>query len=153
MKTLIHERVEAYRRGENPAAIARLASGFAVMGDWQMPLGWTLLLPDPVVPTLNDLDEDARRQFLSDMAALGDAVLAATGCARCNYEMLGNQEPALHAHVFARWADEPVEMRTQPIWLYTREVRASVPFAPSTHGEFMQKIHAQLRAAGRVVAA
>ena len=40
------------------------------------------------------------------MAGLGDAVLLVTGAERINYEILGNVEPALHAHVIPRHTNE-----------------------------------------------
>ena len=57
-------------------------------------------------------------QFLLDMAALGDAVLTVTGAERINYEILGNTEPALHAHVVPRYRWESAERRRQPVWLH-----------------------------------
>ena len=152
MSTLIHDRVEAARRGENLSVIARLSSGVAVLGDRQSRMTWALLLPDPVVPTLNDLDEPARATFLSDMAALGDAVRAATNCDRINYGIYGNLEPALHAHVFARFDDEPEGQRTLPPMSVPAEVRAAEPFDPATHGPLMRAIRQHLDAAGRVTA-
>jgi diadenosine tetraphosphate (Ap4A) HIT family hydrolase len=89
-----------------------------VLGDPQILPGYCLLLPDPVVPDLNALASDARRQFLDDMAAVGDAVLAVTAAERLNYEILGNVEPALHAHVIPRYATEPPPTRKQPVWLH-----------------------------------
>ena len=68
-----------------------------MFGEQQFLRGYALLLPDPVVGTLNALTGSARRIFLEDMARLGDEVLAATGALRINYAMFGNVEPALHA--------------------------------------------------------
>ena len=116
--TEIHRQVEAARRGEFPRVIARMQSGWAVLGDPQITPVYCLLLPDPVVPDLNALTGDDRRQFLSDMAALGDAVLAVTGAERINYEILGNVEPALHAHVVPRHASEDPRLRRQAVWLH-----------------------------------
>jgi diadenosine tetraphosphate (Ap4A) HIT family hydrolase len=118
MTTAIHQQVEAARAGRLPRVIARVRSGWAVLGDPQITHGYCLLLPDPVVPDLNALTGDARRQFLDDMAALGDAVLAETGAERINYEILGNVEPALHAHVIPRHASENPALRKQPVWLH-----------------------------------
>jgi diadenosine tetraphosphate (Ap4A) HIT family hydrolase len=116
--TAIHRHVEAARNGELPRVIARMKSGWAVLGDPQITHGYCLLLPDPVVPDLNTLSGEARRQFLDDMASLGDAVLAETGAERINYEILGNVEPALHAHVIPRHASEDPGLRTKPVWLH-----------------------------------
>ena len=125
MPTLIHKRVDAARRGENPQVIARLPSGWAVLGDVQVLRGYCLLLPDPVVPHLNAMTMPVRVQFLTDMTRLGDAVLARTGAVRINYEMLGNLEPALHAHVFPRFDDEPEALRTRPPWFYNWDAAPS----------------------------
>jgi diadenosine tetraphosphate (Ap4A) HIT family hydrolase len=116
--TAIHRRVAALRAGADPAVIARLESGWAVMGDPQVLAGYSLLLPDPVVPHLNALEERARAGFLADMALLGDALLEATGALRINYAMFGNVEPALHAHVVPRYRDEPSQLATAHPWQY-----------------------------------
>ena len=96
----------------------RTASGWIVLGDTQVLTGYSLLLPDPVVPHLNALRGGERAQFLADMATLGDALLEVTAAVRINYALFGNLEPALHAHVFPRYADEPVALRTQQPWAY-----------------------------------
>lgn len=118
MTTAIHKQVEAARKGELPRVIARMKSGWAILGDPQITQGYCLLLPDPVVTDLNALSGDARRQFLDDMATLGDALLAETGAERINYEILGNVEPALHAHVIPRHASEDPELRKKPVWIH-----------------------------------
>jgi diadenosine tetraphosphate (Ap4A) HIT family hydrolase len=116
--TAIHRQVAAAQKGELPRVIARMKSGWAVLGDPQITHGYCLLLPDPVVSDLNALSGDERRQFLDDMVKLGDAVLEETGAERINYEILGNVEPALHAHVIPRHASEDPARRKQPVWLH-----------------------------------
>jgi diadenosine tetraphosphate (Ap4A) HIT family hydrolase len=118
MPTAIHRQVESARSGSLTRVVARMASGWAVLGDPQITRGYCLLLPDPVVPDLNALSGAAREQFLRDMAALGDAVLAETGAERINYEILGNVEPALHAHVIPRHASEDPGLRRKAVWLH-----------------------------------
>jgi len=142
--TLIHERVAQCNKGDNPKAIARMKSGWAVLGDAQFLKGYCLLLPDPVVAHLNDFTGETRRQFLDDMAALGDAVLAVTGALRINYEMLGNLEPALHAHLFPRYANEPEDLRTKPVWLYPQEVWEETAFDLQRDQPVMDAIREQL---------
>ena len=83
--TLIHERVDAARRGANPTVICRMPSGWAVLGDHQFLAGYSLLLPDPVVDHLTDLDDASRAQYLTDMARIGDALHACTDTFRINY--------------------------------------------------------------------
>jgi diadenosine tetraphosphate (Ap4A) HIT family hydrolase len=70
------------------------------------------------VPDLNALTMEGRTTFLQDMNILGDALLEVTGATRINYEILGNREAALHAHVFPRFATEPEEKRCKPVWFY-----------------------------------
>lgn len=122
--TAIHHEVAAARAGREPRVLGRLASGWAVFGARQFVRGYLLLLPDPVVPQLNALGEPARAQFLADMARLGDALLATTGATRINYAIFGNVEPALHAHVIPRYADEPPALRTAQPWAYDWEQAA-----------------------------
>lgn len=117
-RTQIHERVDLARRGLSPQVICRMPSGWAVLGDVQILRGYSLLLPDPVVPSLDSLELDKRLEYLRDMALLGSAVLEVTRAARINYEILGNLEPALHAHTIPRYASEPPELRTKAVWFY-----------------------------------
>jgi diadenosine tetraphosphate (Ap4A) HIT family hydrolase len=128
MSTLIHERVELAKQGLSSQVICRLRSGWAVLGDSQFIAGYCLLLPDPVVPSLNDLAPEQRSQFLLDMAAIGDALLAATDAYRINYEILGNSEPALHAHIFPRRMTEPNQYRFGPVFSYPKADRERRPF-------------------------
>ncbi|WP_273687800.1 HIT family protein [Ketogulonicigenium vulgare] len=111
---LIEERVAAARLGQNPYVLTRLPSGWVVIGDVQPLPGYCLLLSDPVVPSLNDLPPPARAQFMQDMALIGDALLAVTECFRVNYEIWGNAEPALHAHIMPRYLHEPDGKRLRP---------------------------------------
>jgi len=135
---LISQRVESARNGTNEKVICRMASGWAVMGDVQFLQGYCLLLPDPVVPSLNDLAPEARKQYLLDMASLGDAILAATDALRINYEILGNSEPELHCHIFPRYASEEEHRRKMPVWFY--DWKTATPYSEQQHGELRQKI-------------
>ena len=118
MTTAIHRRVAACRAGTDPTLIARMPSGWAVMGDPQVLRGYCLLLSDPVVPHLNALPPEGQAAFLADLARLGQAVLDLTGAVRINYALFGNLEPALHGHVHPRFAGEPESLRTAHPWAY-----------------------------------
>ena len=142
MTTSIHRRVDALRAGSDPTFVARLASGWAVLGERQVLPGYCLLLPDPVVPSLNALAGSARGTFLADMAALGDAVLAATGALRINYAIFGNLDPALHAHVIPRYHDEPAALRTAQPWAYDWD--AAPAFDADLHRDLRDRLHAAL---------
>lgn len=143
MTTAIHRLVDRCRAADHPALVARLRSGWAVLGERQVFPGYCLLLPDPVVPHLNALASDARATFLDDMAALGDALIAATGAIRINYAMFGNAEPALHAHLFPRVGSEPASTRERQPWAFDWNV--APPFSEAAHGEIRRRLRAQLQ--------
>jgi diadenosine tetraphosphate (Ap4A) HIT family hydrolase len=142
MSTFIHQRVELARKGQNPTAICKMESGWVVFGDIQILNGYCLLLADPVVPNLNALSPEARARFLLDMSIVGDALLEVTGAARINYEILGNSDPALHAHIIPRYDAEPDQFRKGPAWFYDM---SKVPhFDPQVHQALIEKIRAAI---------
>ena len=136
--TAIHRRVAALNAGSEPTLVARLPSGWVVLGDPQVLEGYCLLLPDPVVADLNALRAAGRTQFLADLARLGDAILAVTGAVRCNYAIFGNLEPALHAHAFPRYATEPADLRTAHPWAY--DWQAAPRFDAARHGSLRARL-------------
>jgi diadenosine tetraphosphate (Ap4A) HIT family hydrolase len=140
--TAIHRRVAACRAGTDGTRIARLASGWAVLGDPQVLRGYCLLLPDPVVPHLNAMPPAAQQAFLADVARLGDAVYAVMRPVRINYAIFGNVEPALHAHVFPRYADEPAALVTANPWGY--DWGAAPAFDPGRDRDLIERIGAHL---------
>jgi diadenosine tetraphosphate (Ap4A) HIT family hydrolase len=119
-----------------------MPSGWAVIGDKQLLPGYALLLSDPVVPSLNEMSAEAQAQFLRDMVILGDALLEVTGALRINYEILGNSEAALHAHVLPRYASEPEAMRRRPAWFY--DWSAAPDFDPQRDWGVMERIKAAI---------
>ena len=141
---VIEERVAAAREGTNPKVICRMSSGWVVIGDVQFLKGYCLLLPDPVVPSLNDLSKEERIRFLSDMTLIGDALLQVTNSQRINYEILGNSEPELHAHIFPRFAEEPDEKRKMPAWFY--DWKNAPKFSTEQHGEMVERLRFALEA-------
>jgi diadenosine tetraphosphate (Ap4A) HIT family hydrolase len=142
--TFIHQRNALSRAGKNPHVIRRMPSGWAVMGDDQFLTGYSLLVADPEVDHLTDLDDERRVRFLLDMSLLGEAVFAATPAYRINYEILGNSVPALHAHVWPRFADEPKEFRLGPVGRYPRAQRTSMPFSLDAHSGLLASIGTQI---------
>lgn len=144
--TAIHKFVEQAKAGELPNLVCQVRSGWLIMGASQVVKGYCLLLPDPVVPHLNAMDPENRLLFLADMAMIGDILMEMTGAARINYEMLGNLEPALHAHLFPRYSDEPDELRTKPVWFY--DWTTARAFSEETDGEFARELANRIKNAG-----
>ena len=143
MTTAIHRRVEACRAGTDPTLIARMPSGWAVLGD---PAGARRLLPAAAGSGGAAPERDAAgrpgRGSWRDLARLGQAVLELTGALRINYAMFGNLEPALHAHVLPRYADEPEALRTAHPWAYDwSEARR---FDPVRDGPLLRALRARL---------
>jgi diadenosine tetraphosphate (Ap4A) HIT family hydrolase len=141
--TAIHAMVERCRAQDYPAVVARLQSGWVIMGERQVLTGYCLLLPDPVVPHLNALPPALRAQFLSDMAMVGDALLAVTAGLRVNYAIFGNVDPALHAHVFPRLATEPEATRTAQPWAL--DWNAAPRYSEELHGNLKRRLNAELK--------
>jgi diadenosine tetraphosphate (Ap4A) HIT family hydrolase len=144
--TLIHRRVKECQQGVYPKLIHRVESGWVVLGDVQFLPGYCLLLPDPVVANLNSLDSAQRKVFLWEMSVVGDVILELTGATRINYEMIGNVEPALHAHIFPRYENEPAELKLKPVWFYDWETARE--FDEREDGELMRSIATGLKGKG-----
>ncbi len=142
--TLIHERVEQARRGENPCVIGRMKSGWAVLGDEQRLRGYSLLLADPIRDNLHELSLPERQQFLMDMAAIGEAIIEVLNPSLINYSILGNTDRALHAHIHPRYEDESPEFRyDHPVRYHWSKV-SSVPFEVDRDRPLMETIRAVL---------
>jgi diadenosine tetraphosphate (Ap4A) HIT family hydrolase len=115
----------AVQSGEDPAVIAKLRSGYVLMGETQFLPGYCLLIADGEVDHLTDLPRPARERFLADLSLLGEALMPACAAwdpafSRLNYEILGNSWRHLHAHVFPRYTWEPVELREGPVWWHPK---------------------------------
>ena len=82
------------------------------------------------------------------MAAIGDALLATTDAYRINYEIFGNSDPALHAHIFPRRLSEADNYRSGPVFRYPKEDRDAQRF-DNTHDDTLRNsIRAFLAANG-----
>jgi diadenosine tetraphosphate (Ap4A) HIT family hydrolase len=120
------------RSGDNPLVMAKLDSGYVVFGDTQFLPGYCVLLSDvDEANHLTDLPLAQQRQFLNDMALLGQAIYNACSgydpsFRRVNYEILGNLYEHLHAHVTARYSWEPAEYRQGPVARYPLQMRKAI---------------------------
>jgi diadenosine tetraphosphate (Ap4A) HIT family hydrolase len=144
------DRVGSALRGENPLVMARMRSGFAVIGDTQHLPGYSLVLTDdPSIDHLSDLSWERRTQFLFDLSLMGEAVERAChegGLRRINYEVLGNSIPLLHGHVHARYDWEPPDKVGGPVWRYPKHVRNDPQYAytDARHGDLRARITDEL---------
>jgi diadenosine tetraphosphate (Ap4A) HIT family hydrolase len=115
------DRIGSAAKGLNPMVIARMKSGFAVIGDTQFLPGYCVLLAYPQVKCLNDLTVTQRSDFLLDMSILGDAIIKVCNPLKVNYSILGNTDDFLHVHIFPRYNWEEETRRKYPVWLYPKE--------------------------------
>jgi diadenosine tetraphosphate (Ap4A) HIT family hydrolase len=143
--TSVHEGVERARAGTNPAVICRMPSGWAVMCDMQYLRGYTILLPDPVVGSINELNREQRSIFLCDMVTIGDALLEVTESFRINYGIMGNSDPFLHAHITPRYMSEPDAIRHHLPWSYPPEVMNSNLFDYERDKELIARLAAAIQ--------
>lgn len=120
-------RIETARSGTNPSIICRLPSGWVALADMQYLRGYCILLADPVVESINELDQQARTRFMLDMSIVGDALLQVTDSFRINYGMMSNADPYLHAHIVPRYLHEPEAIRRHLPWSYSKEHMDSTP--------------------------
>ena len=98
-----NNRIESCKYGTNPTLITKLKSSYVVIGDTQFLPGYCVLLYKEKVSSLNDLDIEERKNFLSEMTLVGDAINELYKPYRINYEILGNLDEFLHAHIFPRY--------------------------------------------------
>lgn len=140
------DRIGAALRGENPMVIARMKSGFAVIGDYQFLPGYCVLLACPEAGSLNELSAEDRKQYLFDMTLIGDAIMAVMKPTRLNYSTLMNDFHSLHTHIHPRYDWEPEKYKKGPVFLYPHEEKFSkeAEYSEETHGEIRNKLRAEL---------
>lgn len=91
----------------------RFPHSLAVLGPWQFFTGYCLLMSRDHATELSQLGAK-RAAFLHEMATLAEAIEACFHPHKLNYELLGNQVPHLHWHLFPRSASDPDRLR--PVW-------------------------------------
>ena len=99
----------------DPAAVVwHFPHSLALLGPWQFYTGYCALLCREHATELSQLGP-RRAAYLDEMATLAAAIEACFRPHKLNYELLGNQIPHLHWHLFPRSADDPE--RLQPVWI------------------------------------
>jgi diadenosine tetraphosphate (Ap4A) HIT family hydrolase len=87
----------------------------AFLGTWQYYEGYCVLVSRRHATELSGLDDAQRRAFLEEMCLLARAIENASRPHKLNYELLGNQVPHLHWHLFPRSKQDPDHLK--PVWL------------------------------------
>ncbi|MEJ0006401.1 MAG: hypothetical protein WDM77_08565 [Steroidobacteraceae bacterium] len=142
-QTAIHLQVAAARDGKDPTpSWARLFSGWVVFGERQFLRGYVLLLPDPVVPTLNALGAQERAQFMLDMARLGDCAAEVHQCAAYQLRHPGQSRTGTACPCHSRYADEAPALRTAHPWAYNWQ--AAPVFDRAEYAELSESLRREL---------
>ena len=93
----------------------RFPHGVALLGSWQYYQGYCLLIARRHATELSQLDAEERREYLVEMCFLARAIEDCFRPRKMNYELLGNQVPHLHWHLFPRYDHDPDALK--PVWL------------------------------------
>ena len=101
--------------GPELEVVWRFPHGVAFLGPWQFYHGYCLLVSRSHATELSRLSDAERRAYLDEMCLLARAIETVCRPHKLNYELLGNQVPHLHWHLFPRYADDPDALR--PVWL------------------------------------
>ena len=94
--------------------VAGFEHSVAFLGAWQHYAGYCVLVSRVHAAELSRLPADARRGHLDEMCRLAAAIETAFRPHKLNYELLGNQVPHLHWHLFPRSLADPDRLR--PVW-------------------------------------
>lgn len=141
----IPHQVRAARAGVEPALICQVPSGWVVLCAMQFLRGYSILMADPIVDSLNDLNRVKRTEYLNDMVLIGDALMEVTGAYRINYAIMGNSDPVLHAHIVPRYRNEPDELRNGQPWAYPEKIINATMFDYEREKDLMQEIAAAIQ--------
>lgn len=120
----------------------------AVLGPWQYYHGYCILVARQHATELFQLDDDGRRAYFDEMCLMSRAIGDAFQPRKLNYELLGNQVPHLHWHLFPRYAADPALL--QPVWVALRDAetdaaeRQRLETGPMTRAETLRRLSAQL---------
>ncbi len=87
----------------------------AFLGPWQFYHGYCVLVARNHATELSGLEETVRRAYLDELCLLARAIEECFHPHKLNYELLGNQVPHLHWHLFPRSAADPDALK--PVWL------------------------------------
>jgi diadenosine tetraphosphate (Ap4A) HIT family hydrolase len=138
------------RRAELPPGelVWEFSHGVAFLGPWQFYHGYCVLVSRRHATELSGLGEGERRAFLDEMCLLARAMENAFRPHKLNYELLGNQVPHLHWHLFPRYRDDPDRLR--PVWLgldraeQDAEVRRRLQQGPTDRAATLSALREQL---------
>jgi diadenosine tetraphosphate (Ap4A) HIT family hydrolase len=87
----------------------------ALLGPWQYYQGYCILIARTHATELHQLPDAERVAYFNEMCLLARAIENAFHPRKLNYELLGNQVPHLHWHLFPRYDHDPEVFK--PVWV------------------------------------
>jgi diadenosine tetraphosphate (Ap4A) HIT family hydrolase len=93
----------------------QLPHSVVFLGPWQFYDGYCLIVARQHATELSQLGHAERCAFLDEMCLVARAIEQSLHPHKLNYELLGNQVPHLHWHVFPRSAADSDAQK--PVWL------------------------------------
>ncbi|MBN9121074.1 MAG: HIT family protein [Planctomycetes bacterium] len=123
----------------------------AVLGQWQYYTGYCVLVAREHATELSQLGP-ARAAYLDEMSRLAAAIETCFRPLKLNYELLGNQVPHLHWHIFPRSVTD--HDRVRPVWFALDEADADpveqrrLETGTVSRAEAVARLREQLKADG-----
>jgi len=87
----------------------------ALLGPWKYFHGYCILVARAHATELNQLPDVERIAYFNEMCLLAKAIEEGFHPRKLNYELLGNQVPHLHWHLFPRYDHDPDVLK--PVWI------------------------------------
>lgn len=128
----------------------RFPHSVVVLGSWQYYHGYCVVISRLHAEELRHLDRTVRDAFLAEMCLVAEALELEFQPRKMNYELLGNQVPHLHWHLFPRYADDPGHLK--PVWVAVEraeqdaELRSRLTTGPCPREETARRIARRLQA-------
>jgi diadenosine tetraphosphate (Ap4A) HIT family hydrolase len=121
-----------------------------LLGPWQFFHGYCILVARKHVAELHHLNSDERNAFVDDLCRLAAAIEAEFQPRKLNCELLGNQVPHLHWHLFPRYRSDVNHL--QAVWLDIHRAESDSTWrerlltGPSSRLETVDRIRRRLAA-------
>lgn len=101
--------------GADQDRLAEFSQAVILLGRWQYYQGYCVVVARRHVRELHDLPRNEQHAIMDEVMAVSQALARLFQPRKMNVEMLGNQVPHLHCHLFPRYEHDPDHLK--PVWL------------------------------------
>src|SRR3989338_949401 len=98
----------------DPFFVTELKTGYVSLGHNQYYRGYCLFISKIHASELHKLDSEFKKQFLIEMALVGEVIHTSFQPKKINIELLGNSHPHLHWHIIPRYKHDILPKI--PVW-------------------------------------